>query len=76
VLGLSKSGISSAKYLASKGANVIISEKREATPDDKEKIRELENLEIKVEMGGHKEETILNSDVIITSPGIPPHSDL
>ncbi|HSA05832.1 MAG TPA: UDP-N-acetylmuramoyl-L-alanine--D-glutamate ligase [Candidatus Gastranaerophilales bacterium] len=76
ILGLSKSGISAAKYLSSKGANCIISEKREATQEDQEKIKELEKLEIQVEMGGHKEETILNSDVIITSPGIPPHSDV
>ena len=74
VLGLSKSGIAAAKYLATKGANVIISEKRIATPEDEKKIKELENLDIKVEMGEHKEKTILNSDVIITSPGIPPHS--
>lgn len=76
ILGLSLSGISAAKYLVSQGANCIISEKREATSEDKDKISELEKLGIKVEMGGNKEETILNSDVIITSPGIPPHSEV
>jgi len=76
ILGLSKSGISAAKYLAHKGANCTISEKREAVPQDEETLKELEKLEIKVEMGGHKDETILNADVIIASPGIPPHSDV
>lgn len=74
VLGLSKSGISAAKYLSTKGANCTISELRAAEPEDEETIKGLEKLDIKVEMGGHNEETILNSDVIITSPGIPPHS--
>ena len=76
VLGLSLSGISAAKYLASQGANCTISEKRLPTEDDKEKIKELESLGIKVETGGNKEETIINSDVIITSPGIPPHAEV
>ncbi len=76
ILGLSKSGISAAKYLSSKGANCIISEKREQTPEDEQKIRKLEKLDIKVEMGGHKNETVLNADVIIASPGIPPHSEV
>ncbi|OGI00084.1 MAG: UDP-N-acetylmuramoylalanine--D-glutamate ligase [Candidatus Melainabacteria bacterium GWF2_32_7] len=76
ILGLSLSGISAAKYLALQGANCTISEKRQATVEDNEKITELEKLGIKVEMGGNKEETILNSDVIITSPGIPPHAEV
>ncbi|MFH0702473.1 MAG: UDP-N-acetylmuramoyl-L-alanine--D-glutamate ligase [bacterium] len=76
ILGLSLSGIAAAKYLAQRGANCIISEKRAETSEDHEKIRELNSLEIKVEMGGHKQETILKSNLIITSPGIPPHSDV
>lgn len=76
ILGLSLSGISAAKYLASQGANCTISEKRQATAEDQTKITELEKLGIAVEMGGNKEETVLNSDVIITSPGIPPHSEV
>lgn len=76
VLGLSKSGISGAKYLNKQGANCTISEKREASSEDKIQIAELEKSGIKVETGGNKEETILNSDLIITSPGIPPHADV
>lgn len=76
ILGFSLSGIASAIYLAGKSANCTISEKREAKPEDLEKIEELKKLDIKVEMGGHQESTILNSDIVITSPGIPPHSDI
>ena len=76
ILGLSSSGIAAAKFLNSRGANCIISEKRQETPEDKEAIQELNKLEIAVEMGGHKDATILNSDLIVASPGIPPHSDV
>ena len=76
ILGFSLSGIASAKYLIKKGANCIISEKREERPEDAEKILELKRLGINVEMGGHSEKTILNADMIITSPGIPPHSEV
>jgi UDP-N-acetylmuramoylalanine--D-glutamate ligase len=76
ILGFSLSGISSAKYLANKGAVCTISENKEEKPEDVEKIKELQQLGIKIEMGGHKNETVLNADMIVASPGIPPHSDV
>lgn len=72
ILGLSISGCAAAKYLASQGALVTISEKRDANDSDVEKIKSLEVLGIKVEMGSHNEDTIKNSELVITSPGIPP----
>lgn len=76
ILGLSKSGISAAKYLSKRGADVFITEMREPTESDKETIKELNNLDIKIEMGGHSEEFINDSYIAITSPGIPPHSEI
>ncbi len=69
ILGLSVSGISAAKYLSSKAQTAQSAKKREATPEDKEKIAELQELGINVEMGGNKEETILNSDIIYYKSG-------
>jgi len=76
ILGFSLSGIASAKYLVKKGANCTISERREEKSTDDERIFELKQLGVNIEMGGHKEETILNADLIIASPGIPPHSEV
>lgn len=76
VLGLSKSGISAAKYLNSQGSKVFITELREAKEEDKKIINELNALGIKVEMGGHSDEFINNSSLAITSPGIPPYSEI
>ena len=76
VLGFSKSGISAAKYLNSAGAVVYITEAREQKPDDMEKFRELQELGINIEMGGHSEEFINDAYIAVTSPGIPPRAEI
>lgn len=76
VLGLSKSGIAAAEYLNNHGADVFITESREETPQDKEKIEELNNLGIQIEMGSHSDDFIQDAYVAVTSPGIPPNSEI
>ena len=76
VLGLSKSGISAAKYLNKHGADVYITESREKKEDDHKTIADLEAQGIKVEMGGHSDEFIKDSYIAVTSPGIPPESEI
>ena len=76
VLGLSKSGISAAKYLNKHGADVFITESRERKEDDDKTIADLEAMGIKVEMGGHSDEFIKDSYIAVTSPGIPPTSEI
>lgn len=76
ILGLSKSGISAAKYLNKHGADVFITELREKKDEDNQQIEELNNLGIKVEMGGHSQEFIEGAYWAVTSPGIPPHSEI
>ena len=76
ILGLSKSGIAAAKHLISVGAICTISERRAQTQDDDAIISELCDLGIEVEMGEHKKETVIKSDFIVTSPGIPPKAEV
>ena len=76
VLGLSKSGIAAAKCLARRGANVFLTEGKEAKNEYISKITELENLGIKVETNGHSDDFINNAELAVTSPGIPPHSEI
>jgi len=76
ILGLSKSGIAAAKYLNKHGAEVFITELREAKEDDKATIEELNAIGIKVEMGSHSDEFLNDAYIAITSPGIPPHSEI
>lgn len=76
ILGLSKSGISAAKYLNKHGADVFITELRAKKDEDIANIEELNALGIQIELGGHSEEFIKDSYIAITSPGIPPKSDI
>ncbi|MFA7659251.1 MAG: UDP-N-acetylmuramoyl-L-alanine--D-glutamate ligase [Candidatus Gastranaerophilaceae bacterium] len=76
ILGFSKSGISAAKYLNRHGADVFITELREQKEEDKKQIEELKALGIEIEMGGHSDEFIKDSYLAVTSPGIPPHSEI
>lgn len=76
ILGLSKSGIAAAKQLAKVGAICTISDKKERTEEDDAVIEELEALGVAVELGEHKKETIIKSDLIVTSPGIPPKAEV
>lgn len=76
VLGFSKSGISAAKCLKSFGADVYITESKDETAEDREKIDEVVKLGINLEFGGHSDEFIKNSEFAVTSPGIPPKSEI
>ena len=76
ILGLSKSGISAAKYLNRHGADVFITEIREQKEEDAQKIKELNESGIQVEMGKHSDEFIKDSYIAVTSPGIPPSSEI
>lgn len=76
ILGFSKSGISAAKYLNRHGADVFITELRLEKEEDKPQIEELSALGVKIEMGGHSQEFIQDAYIAITSPGIPPHSEI
>ncbi len=76
IIGLSKSGCSAAKYLSEKGADCYITEFKPLKESDKELIVQLEKDGIHVETGGHSEEFIKNSYIAVTSPGVPPSSEI
>ena len=74
VLGLSKSGISAAKYLIKNDYDVYLSESKKEVNEIE--VQELKNLGINVEFGGHSDKFIENVSFAVTSPGIPPKSDI
>ena len=77
VLGLSKSGVAAAKLAKKRGADVYLSESKEINDEEKlKKIKDLNNIGILTEYGGHSEKFINNANLAITSPGIPPHSEI
>ena len=76
ILGLSKSGVSAARYLSEQGADCYITENKPLQDKDKELVSELNAEGIKVETGAHSDEFINDSYIAITSPGIPPKSEI
>ncbi len=68
IIGLGKSGISMAKFLNSKGYNVVatdIDHSRDKIAD------ELSELGIQTQIGFHDQKTFNHAEIMIPSPGIP-----
>lgn len=70
VVGLARSGRAAAKILSSKGARVTVTDSRPPStfPDE---ITELTRQKIGAELGLHREQTFINQDLIVLSPGVP-----
>jgi UDP-N-acetylmuramoylalanine--D-glutamate ligase len=70
VVGLARTGVSVARFLAEQGAAVTVTDmKDEASLASW--LERLAGLEIRYELGGHSDETFLSSDMIVVSPGVP-----
>ena len=76
ILGLSKSGVAAEKYLNDKGAQCFITEKKPLADKDKQLVEELTAAGIKTEFEHHSDEFMEDVYIAVTSPGIPPNSEL
>jgi UDP-N-acetylmuramoylalanine--D-glutamate ligase len=72
VVGAARSGIAAARLLASKGATVVLTERR----DDIDDRAALEDEGVQLELGGHRAETLRAADLIVLSQGVPPFQEL
>jgi UDP-N-acetylmuramoylalanine--D-glutamate ligase len=70
VVGLGKSGVASAQFLAARGARVTVSDTR-TQHELKDQIPALLERGIAIETGGHGERTFRDQDLIVVSPGVP-----
>jgi UDP-N-acetylmuramoylalanine--D-glutamate ligase len=70
VVGLARTGVSVARFLASRGARVTVTDTRDeiALADSMEM---LAGLGIRWSLGRHDESDFLGSDLIVVSPGVP-----
>lgn len=70
VVGLGRTGEALCRFLLNQGASVTVSEKKR--PEELGgKISFWKEQGIEVEAGGHSQETFLQADLIILSPGVP-----
>ncbi len=70
VVGLARTGVSTAKFLVSKGAKVRISD---SSPEEKltQSLEGLKGLDLEIETGRHSEEWFTKTDLVVVSPGVP-----
>ena len=71
VVGFGKTGEALCDFLYSRRARITVSEKKE-NDELKKRIIPWKNRGITFELGRHELNTFLDSDLIITSPGVPP----
>lgn len=79
IMGLSKSGVAAARFLHKKGYNVYITESKglaDIREEFKPQVQELKDLGIKIECGYHSDEFLSGASFAVTSPGIPPKSEI
>jgi UDP-N-acetylmuramoylalanine--D-glutamate ligase len=76
VLGLGRSGISAAEYLAKRKARVLLSESTEVNETKAEQASKLRAQGIEVEFGGHSDRAKNFSRLVVVSPGIAPGSEI
>ncbi|MCM8801222.1 MAG: UDP-N-acetylmuramoyl-L-alanine--D-glutamate ligase [Candidatus Omnitrophica bacterium] len=70
VIGLGRSGVSSANLLYDLGAEVNVTDNQDNIAIH-ENVLKLKSKNIKVELGRHSEDFIKNKDLIVVSPGVP-----
>ena len=75
IVGAGKSGMSAVKLAVRLGYKVCLSESKASSNFEKE-ISELKSLGISYEFGGNTGMFLKNCDVVVTSPGVPPHSPI
>jgi UDP-N-acetylmuramoylalanine--D-glutamate ligase len=66
VVGAARSGVAAAELLASRGAEVVLTDVRTSL-DEAARLREAG---VRLELGGHRRETFLDADLIVLSPGV------
>ena len=69
IVGCGTSGIAAAKFLVKQGARVMITDTKQRT-ELSEPLKELGDLKVEFEFGGHTERSFLGAELIIVSPGI------
>src|SRR4051812_13448331 len=76
VAGLGKFGgqIAAVKWLVQNGAKVLITDK---SPAEKlaSSLKELDGLAVEYHLGGHELSDFVSTDLIVTSPAIPPGNE-
>ena len=69
VVGLARSGIAAATFLAGRGLAVVATDRRPAMELEAEALR-IESRGVRLELGGHREATFTAASLVVVSPGV------
>jgi len=75
VVGLARTGVATALFCAARGAHVTATDAR-AENEIGDVLAPLRSAGVKLELGGHRENTFLAQDLIVPSPGVPADAPL
>ena len=70
VVGLARSGIAAARFLAGRGSSVVATD-RKPQADLPEEALKLAEIGVRLELGGHRAETFAGAALVVVSPGVP-----
>src|SRR5260370_39775895 len=76
VVGLARTGVATALFCAGRGAAVPGTASRNQAEVGEEITAKLRAANVNLELGGHQEQTFLQQDLIIPSPGVPADAPL
>ncbi len=69
IVGCGKSGVATAKYMVKQGARVMITDTKQRT-ELLEVLKDLGDLKVEFEFGGHTDRSFMGAEVVVVSPGI------
>ena len=75
VVGLARTGVATALFCATRGARVTATDTR-AEKELGDAVAALRRAGVALELGGHRQELVLDADLIIPSPGVPADAPL
>jgi UDP-N-acetylmuramoylalanine--D-glutamate ligase len=70
VVGLARTGVATALFCAARGARVTATDSRSET-EIGDATAKLKEAGVTLELGGHREKTFVEQDLIVPSPGVP-----
>src|SRR6266446_2303371 len=72
VVGLGRSGVAAARLLQAHGAHVTVTDQK-SQDELKEQVAALSGLPVHFQLGGHETSSLLSTDLVVISPGVPIH---
>ena len=74
VVGLARSGIAAARFLARRGSAVVATDRKPAAELPEEALSALARDGVRLELGTPKPETFARAALVVASPGVPPQA--